>query len=64
MQIGICLRGWTVYKITDARGRPIAWCYYRHETALRNEYPSQEEAKEVVKSIARLSRKAPAPGEQ
>jgi Fe-S oxidoreductase len=29
------------------------------ETALRNEYPSQEEAKEMARSIARLSREAP-----
>jgi hypothetical protein len=34
----------SAYKITDARGRPIAWCYYRKESALRNDYPSQDEA--------------------
>jgi len=46
----------SAFKITDARGRPIAWCYYRRESALRNEYPSREEAQEMVKTIARLSK--------
>jgi len=46
----------SAFKITDARGRPVAWCYYRRESALRNEYPSQEEAKEMAQAIARLSR--------
>jgi hypothetical protein len=45
----------SAFKVMDARGRPIAWCYYRRETALRNEYPSQEEAKEMAQRIARLS---------
>ncbi len=45
----------SAFKITDARGRPVAWCYYRRESALRNEYPSQEEAEEMAKNIARLS---------
>jgi hypothetical protein len=46
----------SAFKITDARGRPVAWCYYRRESALRNEYPSPDEAKEMAQSIARLSR--------
>ena len=46
----------SAFKITDARGRPVAWCYYRRESALRNEYPSQEEAEEMAKNIARLSK--------
>jgi hypothetical protein len=46
----------SAYKITDARGRPVAWCYYRREEALRNEYPSQHEAREMAQSIARLSK--------
>jgi hypothetical protein len=45
----------SAFKITDARGRPIAFCYYRRETALRNEYPSPEEAKMMAQAIARLS---------
>jgi hypothetical protein len=44
----------SAFKITDARGRPVAWCYYRRESALRNEYPSREEAEEMAKNIARL----------
>jgi hypothetical protein len=46
----------SAFKITDARGRPVAFCYYRREEALRNEYPSQDEAKEMAKAIARLSK--------
>ncbi len=46
----------SAFKVTDARGRPVAWCYYRRESALRNEYPSREEAEEMAKNIARLSR--------
>lgn len=49
------------YKITDARGRPVAFCYYRREEALRNEYPAQEEAKQMAQAIARLSRLSPPP---
>ena len=34
----------SAFRINDARGRPVAWCYYRRESTLRNEYPSREEA--------------------
>jgi hypothetical protein len=27
-----------LFRITNARSRPIAWCYYCRESALRNEY--------------------------
>jgi hypothetical protein len=46
----------SAFKVTDARGRPIAWCYYRKESALRNEYPTPEEAREMAVAIARLSK--------
>ena len=45
----------SAFRINDARGRPVAWCYYRRESTLRNEYPSREEAEEMAKNIARLS---------
>ena len=44
----------SAFKIANARGRPIAWCYYRRESALRNEYPSREEAQVMAKTIVRL----------
>lgn len=43
-------------KITDARGRSVAWVYYRREEALKSEYLTREQAVEVAKAIARLSR--------
>ena len=45
----------SAFKITDARGRGIAWVYYRREDALRNEHLSPEEARESAVRIARLS---------
>jgi len=32
----------SAFRITDARSRPIAWVYYRRESALRNEYGSDD----------------------
>jgi hypothetical protein len=46
----------TAFKISDARGRGVAWVYYRHEGALRAEYMTRDQAVEVAKAIARLSR--------
>ena len=45
----------SAFRINDARGRPVAWCYYRRESTLRHEYPSRDEAEEMAKNIARLS---------
>jgi hypothetical protein len=46
----------SAYKITDARGRGVAWVYYRREDALNAEYLTREQAVEMAKAIARLSR--------
>lgn len=46
----------SAFKIEDARGRGVAWVYYRREEALRNDYLSREQAVELAKAIARLSR--------
>lgn len=46
----------SAYKITDAQGRSVAWVYYRREDALRAEFMPQNEAREMAKAIARLSR--------
>ena len=43
-------------KITDARGRSVAWVYYRREGALGAEYLTRDQAVEMAKAIARLSR--------
>ncbi|OBQ35805.1 MAG: hypothetical protein AN484_26055 [Aphanizomenon flos-aquae WA102] len=43
-------------KITDARGRSVAWVYYRREDALGAEYLTRDQAVEMAKAIARLSR--------
>ena len=42
--------------ITDARGRSVAWVYYRREGALGAEYLTRDQAVEMAKAIARLSR--------
>ena len=46
----------SAFKIEDARGRPISYCYYRREDALKAEYLTQDQAREMAKAIARLSR--------
>ena len=46
----------SAFRISDAHGRVVDWCYYRRESALRNEYPSREVAEELAKNISRLSR--------
>jgi hypothetical protein len=43
-------------KVADARGRGVAWVYYRREDALKNDYLTREQAVEVAKAIARLSK--------
>ena len=43
-------------KITDARGRSVAWVYYRREDALKAEYLNRDQAVEMAKAIARLSK--------
>lgn len=46
----------SAFKIADARGRAVAWVYYARNDALKNEYLSKEQAVEMAKAIARLSR--------
>lgn len=46
----------SAFKIEDARGRSVAWVYYRREDALKAEYLSQDQAREMARAIARLSR--------
>lgn len=46
----------SAFKIADARGRAVAWVYYRREDALHAEYLSREQALTVAKAIARLSK--------
>lgn len=46
----------SAFRITDARGRGVAWVYYRRENALKSEYLTREQAVEMAKAIARLSR--------
>ena len=36
-------------KITDARGRSVAWVYYRREGALGAEYLTRDQAMEMAK---------------
>lgn len=46
----------SAFKIADARGRGIAWVYYRREEALRSEYLDRSQAVELARAIARLSK--------
>ncbi len=46
----------SAFKIADARGRGVAWVYYRRENALGSEYLTQDQAREMARAIARLSR--------
>ena len=46
----------SAFKVSDARGRGVAWVYYRREGALNAEYLTRDQAVEVAKAIARLSR--------
>lgn len=46
----------SAFKITDARGRGVAWVYYRREDALGAEYLKRDQAVEMARAIARLSR--------
>lgn len=46
----------SAFKVSDAGGRGVAWVYYRCEDALNTEYPGRKLAREVAKTIARLSR--------
>ena len=54
----------TAFKVEDARGRGVAWVYYRREDALKNEYLTRDQAVEMARAIARLSRETQVPGEQ
>lgn len=45
----------SAFKVADARGRGVAWVYYRREDALKNEYLTRDQAVEVARAIARLS---------
>lgn len=49
----------SAFKITDQRGRAITYVYYRREEALRNEFLSPDEARELARRIARLSLTGP-----
>lgn len=46
----------SAFVVKDARGRSVAWVYYRREEALRAEYMSPDEAREMAVQIARLSK--------
>jgi hypothetical protein len=46
----------SAFRIEDARGRGIVFVYYRRDEALKGDYLSREQAVELVKAIARLSR--------
>lgn len=46
----------SAFKISDARGRGVAWVYYRREDALNAEYLTQDQAREMARAIARISR--------
>jgi hypothetical protein len=46
----------SAFRVMDARGRAVAYVYYRREAALRNEFPTQDEAREMAREIARLSK--------
>jgi hypothetical protein len=46
----------SAFKVADARGRGVAWVYYRREDALKADYLTREQAVEVAKAIARLSK--------
>ena len=45
----------SAFVIKDARGRSVAWVYYRREDALRDTHLGPDEAREMAKAIARLS---------
>lgn len=46
----------SAFVIKDARGRSVAWVYYRREDALKAEYLTRDQAVEMAKAIARLSK--------
>jgi hypothetical protein len=46
----------SAFKISDARGRGVAWVYYARTDALKAEYLTREQALEMARAIARLSR--------
>ena len=46
----------SAFKIGNARGRSVAWVYCWRKDALKAEYLSQDQAREMAKAIARLSR--------
>ena len=46
----------SAFKVSDARGRGVAWVYYARTDALTAEYLTREQALMVAQAIARLSR--------
>lgn len=46
----------SAFVIKDARGCSVAWVYFQREDALKNEYLSRDQAEEMAKAIARLSK--------
>ena len=42
-------------KITDARGSPVAWVYYRREGALGAEYLTRYQAVEMAKAAGMVN---------
>jgi hypothetical protein len=48
----------SAYRISDAHGRGVAWVYYSRNEAMMHTHLKKEDAVEVAKAIARLSREA------
>ena len=46
----------SAFKVADARGRSVAWVYYRRESSPGAEYLTREQVTEMAKAIARLSK--------
>ena len=49
----------SAFKVADARGRGVAYVYYARTDALKADYLTREQAVEVAKAIARLSKPDP-----
>ncbi|MEN6306069.1 MAG: hypothetical protein ABFD96_25310 [Armatimonadia bacterium] len=48
----------SAFKVSDARGRVLAYFYYRREEALRSQYLAQDQARQLAVAFARLSKPA------
>lgn len=46
----------SAFKVMDARGRVLAYFYYRREDALRSTYLAPDQARALAVAFARLSR--------